>query len=256
MIAAIIQARMTSTRLPSKIMMEVNNRPLLDYMIERVTFIKKIDQIIIATTTNREDDVIEEYAGEKGLSYYRGSEHDVLDRYYQTAKKFSVDHVMRITSDNTLIDPTICDNIIEVYFKTVADYAHTDPTFAEGVDFAVLSYKALEKTWLEANLRSEREHVTLYIHNHPELFNIVTVSNETDDSEYRFTVDEHEDFLVVKTLIENLYKENQQVFLTNEIKHFLDNHPDIYKLNRNVVRNEGLVKSLKVDTLLPPRRKL
>jgi len=247
MLAAIIQARMTSTRLPGKVLKEVMTRPLLSYQIERLRGVRKIEKIIVATTTNREDDPIVDLCNREEVDFYRGSEHDVLDRYYQTAKKFEVEHIMRITSDCPLIDPQICKSVIDVYFKTGADFVHTGLTFAEGVDCEILSFRSLERAWNEANLKSEREHMTLYLHNHPGLFKKITLTNKTDDSRYRFTVDEQEDFLVVKAVLEGLYKKNAQPFTTDEIKKFLDTHEEIFRLNLNIVRNQGLIKSLKQD---------
>jgi spore coat polysaccharide biosynthesis protein SpsF len=250
MLAAIVQARMTSTRLPGKVLKEVMGRPLLWYLVERLRMVDNIEKIIIATTTNKEDNLIIKFCEKTELDYYRGSENDVLDRYYQTAKLFGVEHVMRITSDCPLIDPRICDRVIKEYLSSHADYVHTGPTFAEGVDCEILSFKALEKAWREAGLMSEREHITLYIHNHPELFRKITLTNKTNDSKYRFTVDEQEDFLVVKAMLEGLYKENSPPFTTEEIKDFLDTRQDIFMLNAHIVRNQGLLKSLKEDGIV------
>lgn len=247
MLAAIIQARMTSTRLPGKVLMKVMGRPLLSYQLERLRRVKKIEKIIVATTNNKEDDPIVDLCKNEDVDFYRGSEHDVLDRYYQTATKFGVKHIMRITADCPLIDPAICADVIDVYFKSGADFVHTGLTFAEGVDCEILSFRALERAWNEANLKSEREHITLYLHNHPELFKKITLTNETDDSRYRFTVDEPEDFLVVKAVLEKLYKKNAQLFTTDEIKKFMDTHQEIFRLNLNIVRNQGMMKSLKED---------
>lgn len=246
-ITAIVQARMTSTRLPGKVLMEVMGRPLLSYQIERIRFSKRIDNIIIATTINKEDNPIVELAQKEGLDCYRGSEDDVLDRYYQAAKKYNAAHIMRLTADCPLIDPDICDRIVKVYFNSGADYVHTGESFAEGFDCGIISFQTLSAAWHEAKLNSEREHVTLYIRNHPEKFYNITVENETDDSNYRITVDEQEDFFVVKAILENLYQEMKNYFTVREIKSFLDNHPEIYKLNADIIRNEGLLKSLLED---------
>lgn len=235
---------MTSTRLPGKVLKEVMGRPLLSYLIERLRACRLLEKIVIATTTKKEDDAVLLLAEKESLPIYRGSENDVLDRYYQTGRKFGVEHVVRVTSDCPLIDPQICDHVVEVYLRADVDYVHTDPTFAEGVDCEAFSFKALEKAWHGASLKSEREHVTLYFHNHPELFKKVTLVNETDDSRYRITVDEKEDFLVVKAILENLYKGKDHYFSIQEIKSFLDTHPEIYKLNAHIIRNEGLLKSL------------
>ena len=254
-VTAIIQARMTSTRLPGKVLLKVMGRPLLSYQIERLSFSKRIDNIIIATTTNKEDNPIVELAQKESLNCYRGSEDDVLDRYYQAAKKYNVKHIMRLTADCPLIDPDICDNITDVYFESGADYIRTGESYAEGLDCEIIDFGALAKEWLKAKLKSEREHVTLYILNHAELFKTMIKENEIDDSMYRFTVDEERDFLVVKAILKNLYKENDGYFTVREIKLYLDAHPEVYRLNSDIIRNEGLLKSLRNDRRHEPLSK-
>ena len=244
---AIIQARMTSTRLPGKVLMEVMGRPLLSFQIERLRFSKMIDSIIIATTTNKEDDRISELAIKEGLNIYRGSEGDVLDRYYLAAKEYKVKHIMRLTADCPLIASEVIDSIASTYFESGVDYIRTGETFAEGLDCEIIGFRALAKAWLKAKLESEREHVTLYIRNHPEFFKTIVEENVTDDSRYRITVDEEEDFIVVKTILENLYKDEKIYFSIGEIKNFLNENPDTYQLNRKIIRNEGLLKSQQND---------
>jgi len=246
-VTAIIQARMTSTRLPGKVLMEVMGRPLLSYQVERLRFSKRIADIIIATTVNREDDPIAELARMEGVDLFRGSELDVLDRYYQAAKLGNSRHIARFTADCPLIDPKICDQLVEKYFFKQADYLCMGPSFAEGLGCELFSFAALEKAWEEADLKSEREHVTRYFHNHLDKFHCITIENETDDSKYRVTVDEKKDFLVVKALFENLYVKNEEPCSISEIKNFLDVHPEIFSLNAGIVRNEGLLKSLIED---------
>ena len=247
MTAAVIQARMMSTRLPGKVLKPIMGRPMLSYQIERLRFCRSLDEIIIATTINSNDDPIIAFAEKEGLKFYRGSEEDVVDRYYQTAKKFRIDPIVRVTSDCPLIDPALCDHFIQVYINSNVDYVHTGNTFAEGLDCEIISFNALEKIWREASLKSEREHVTLYLNNHPELFKKFTLVSETDDSRYRICVDEPEDFSVVKMIFEALYRNNAQPFSFAKVKNFLDNNPSIYKLNSSVMRNEGLLKSLAKD---------
>jgi len=248
-VTAVIQARMSSARLSGKVLMEVMGRPLLSYQIERLRFSKRIFDIIIATTINKEDDSIAELAKKEGLQVYRGSEDDVLDRYYQAAKEYNAEHIMRLTADCPLIDPAICDQVAEYYISSKLDYVRTGKTFAEGLDCELFSFRALEKAWKNAQLKSEREHVTLYFRNHPELFQFKQLGCETDDSKYRITVDQEEDYLVVKAIIENLYSRNDEYFKIEEIKSFLEANPNIFAINRNITRNEGLVKSLDEDAL-------
>jgi spore coat polysaccharide biosynthesis protein SpsF len=248
-VTAIIQARMTSTRLPGKVLMEVMGRPLLSYQIERLRFCKRIDEIIIATTTNKEDDPIVELVQKEGLNFYRGLENDVLDRYYQAAKEYEAVHIMRLTADCPLIQPDICDSIANAYFESNVDYIRTGKTFAEGLDCEIIGFKALAQAWREAKLKAEREHVTLYISKHPEFLKTMVKENDTDDSNYRITVDEEEDFIVVKTILENLYKGEGTWFSIGEIKRFFKENPSIYQLNTGIIRNEGLLKSLQNDKI-------
>ena len=246
-VIAIVQARMTSTRFPGKVLTKVMGRPLLSYQIERLRLSKMIDKIIIATTVNKGDDPIVKLCQKERFNFYRGSEDDVLDRYYQTAKKYNATHIMRLTADCPLIDPDICDRIADVYFESGVEYIRAGETFAEGLDCEIIGFVALAKAWLEAESKAEREHVTLYLRNHPELFKAMIKENETDDSRYRLTVDEERDFLVVKAILENLYKGNDSYFTVREIKSYLDSHPEVYRLNSDIIRNEGLLKSLQGD---------
>ncbi len=250
MIGAIVQARMTSSRLPGKVMMEIQGRPVIDYLFERLSFCRKLQTVVLATTTNREDDPVIEYSQQKGIPFFRGSEHDVLDRYYQAALRFGITHIMRITGDCPLLDPDICDRLIEAYLNEQVDYIVTAQTYAEGLDCEVFSFEALETAWKDAKLQTEREYVTQYFHNHSDHFKMSILPSEKDDSKYRFTVDEKEDFVVVKAILEGLSRQGKDFFTSEDIKIFLDTHPDIYQLNAHIIRNEGLLKSLKDDHLV------
>lgn len=254
-ISVIIQARMTSSRLPGKVLLQIMDRPLLSYQLERVRCIKSIKDIVLATTINNDDDRFEKIAIQEGVKLYRGSEHDVLDRYYQAALKYGAVNVMRITADCPLIDPRVCECVVDEFVRSGSDFVETGPTFAEGIDCEVLSFSALEKSWRNAKLNSEREHVTLYINNNsPGLFKKVTLVNNTDDGKYRLTVDEADDFVVVKSIFEHLYRTSKPIFFTDEIKSFLDSHPEIFEVNSHIMRNEGLVKSLKNDGVIEKER--
>jgi len=244
----ILQARMASTRLPGKVLMHVMGRPLLGYQIERLRFSDMINEIIVATTVNQEDDPIIAFCQKEGLGFYRGSEDDVLDRYYRTAKEYDAKHIMRVTADCPFVEPKICDSLVKKYFETGLDYIKTGLSFAEGVGCEVFSFASLERAWREAKLQSEREHVTLYIRNNPTKFRCMNLENESDDSKYRITVDEKEDFMVVKSILENVSSAGNIEYLDIEaIKRFLDLNPEIGKINSHIIRNEGLLKSLRED---------
>lgn len=247
MFTAIIQARMTSTRLPGKVLKEVLGRPLLSYQIERLRRVKEIEQIVLATTTNQEDDPIVALCEKEGVLLYRGSEDDVLDRYYKAATQYNADPILRVTADCPLLDVDVFRLTIETFQSGKFDYVQTGQSFAEGLDCEIVSYSALNRAAQEAKLKSEREHVTLYIRKHPELFCIKILENTTDDSKYRITIDEPQDFKVVRAIIESLYPTNT-FFDIGHIKKFLDSHPEIFSLNSSIIRNEGLLKSLQADS--------
>lgn len=245
MILAIIQARMRSTRLPNKTMLRVLGRPLIDYLLERLSKSRKIDQIIVATTKNREDDQIADFVKCRGYNIFRGSEMDVLARFYYAAKKYQPKHIVRITGDCPLIDPQICDLLIEQYLRQGVDYARLSPKFAEGLDCEVFSYNVLKYCFINAKFKSEREHVTLYVHDNINLFKKLILDNYIDDSKFRITVDEPEDFQVVKTIIESLTNQGSLPLKFTAIKQFLLKHPDILEINTHIIRNQGLLISLK-----------
>lgn len=247
MILAVVQARISSKRLPGKVMKTVLGKPLIGYLLERLSFAKLIDKVVVATSTDTKNDQIVQYVQSLGFEVYRGKEDDVLDRYYQAALLYKADDIVRITGDCPLLDPAVCDEAIKAYENEGVDYVHTGPTFTEGLDCEVFSFKALEIAWKGSKLKSEREHVTQYFYKHPELFKKITLVNKTDDSKYRITLDEEEDFIVIKAILEQFAKEEKKFFKAEAIKSFLNAHPDIYKINTRIVRNENLLKSLKED---------
>jgi spore coat polysaccharide biosynthesis protein SpsF len=249
LIVAIVQARMNSKRLPGKVLLPVNGVPVIDYVFSRVGSVKEINKVVLATTTNGDDDPLIEFAENNSVSYFRGSENDVLERFYLCALQEKADYIMRITSDCPLIDPSICSHLIKVYKMMDVDYVNTGSSFAEGLDCELFTFKALKRAYLNAKLSSEREHVTMYLHNNPEEFNIYTLENNTDDSRYRFTLDQDEDYQVICAIIESLAVQNIAL-TTNNIKVFLDNNREIFNLNQNILRNEGLQKSLNNDSML------
>ncbi len=247
MIIAIVQARMDSQRLPGKVMKEVMGKPLIGYLFERLKHAKNIDKILLATSVHESNNGLCEYAQSIGIDVFRGREDDVLDRFYQAAKLSKAKAIMRLTGDCPLIDPKLCDLLIQTFQDKNVDFVHTGQTFAEGLDCEIFSFEALEKSWKEAVLRSEREHLTMYMHNHPEFFKKMTLENSQDDSNQRFSVDEEEDFQVVRAILEALYKDENRVFGIADIKEFLNTNEEIKNLNRHIIRNEGLKKSLEED---------
>lgn len=237
---------MTSTRLPGKVLKTVLGRPLLEYQLERLRRATGINRIIVATTTNVEDDQIVDFCAQQRVPVFRGLEQDVLDRYYQTALRFSIDPIVRITGDCPLIDPQIVDRLVTTFQNGAYDFVHSGPTFAEGLDCEIFTLAALERAWKEAIKPSEREHATLYLHRHSEFFRKHTLDNGSDDSRFRITVDEPEDFEVVKIIIEALYPRHPE-FTGEDVLQYLSAHPEMMATNSHIVRNEGLLKSLSAE---------
>jgi glutamate-1-semialdehyde aminotransferase/spore coat polysaccharide biosynthesis protein SpsF (cytidylyltransferase family) len=246
MIVAIIQARMASTRLPGKVLKDLVGHPLLWHVIQRVSRAKRIDKIVVATSTKTTDDPIEFFCAREGIACLRGSEEDVLDRYYQAARQWKAEVVVRITGDCPLIDPEVTDRVIEAFQQGEYDYVSNilRYTYPNGLDVEVFSYAALTRAWQEAQSPTEREHVTPYLRNSGE-FRVSGVENEIDLSpqDYRWTVDEPSDLEFVREVYRYLYRENQ-VFLMGEILNLLAEHPELLHINPGRIRNEGYYLSI------------
>jgi len=247
MVVVIVQARMGSSRLPGKVMKNVLGKPLISYLLERVSRAKKVDKIILATTSKTEDNVLADYANSIGHDVFRGSEDDVLSRYYEAFKSIgsndNENSIVRITGDCPLVEPKLIDKVIDKYIDEDMDYVALTPDFAEGLDVEIFSESLLNQAFNEAKLPSEREHVALFFHNNSKFFKMSRVENDVDDSHYRITVDELEDFGVIKSIIEYFDKNNLKLNFKN-IKHYLDTHQEIFNLNAHILRNEGLKRSL------------
>lgn len=245
----ITQARYGSTRLPGKVLKEINGKSLLQIHLERLKKCKSVSEIIVATTTNSEDQVIYDKAIEWGFTSSRGSESDVLDRFYQAVKDKNADWIVRVTSDCPLIDPVLVDNVIDFVQLNNKDYGANIiiENFPDGQDIEVFKFSALEKAWHNAKLLSEREHVTPYIRNNSNLkgeniFSSISYKNSIDYSKIRITVDESSDFELIKTIITELGCNKSWLEYTEYI---INNQ--LFEINGNIIRNEGYLKSLKND---------
>jgi len=250
-IIAIIQVRLDSSRFPKKALSQLIDKPMIIHVIDRAKQSKHIDQLVVATSTRKIDDPIIDVVSKQGISVFRGSADDVLDRYYKAAKKYHADIIVRITGDCPLIDPVIIDKVIQCYIDGKYDYVSNtiDQTYPDGLDTEVFSYKALEKTWKEAKLLSEREHVTPYIVNHPEKFKLINVRNDVDLSHMRWTVDYEKDLEYVKEIYGRLYKKDS-IFLMDDILQLLEKNPELNKINIGITRNEGYLRSLDKDKII------
>jgi len=238
-IVAIIQARMTSTRLPGKVLMDIEGKPMLWHLIERLKRSKRLNGIILAIPDTKENDTLEKYAQNNNIRYFRGSEEDVLSRYYEAAKKFGVDIIVRITSDCPLIDPQIVDNIIEKHLRTGADYTSNaiKRTFPRGLDAEVFNFIVLETAHKEAKDQSDKEHVTLYIRNNSQIFNLADVMGDIDYSGMRWTVDEASDLDFVREIYKRLYR-SDKIFFTNDIITILKKYPKLEDINKSVKQKD------------------
>ena len=247
MIGCIIQARMGSTRLPGKVMMKLDEKnTVLDNVINQLSFCKLIDKKIIATTNLKQDDVIEKQSKNLGIEYFRGESLDVLDRYYQCAKKFGIGHIVRITSDCPLIDPEIVDRVIKKYLTEEYDYVSNTlvRTFPIGTDIEIFSFSLLEKSWKNASLNSDREHVTSYIRNKKISCKLGNLENKEKLDHLRLTLDKIDDLKLIRKIIEKIKK---SPILLNDILDLELNHPELFKINSHIPQNEGMLHSLKRD---------
>jgi spore coat polysaccharide biosynthesis protein SpsF len=245
-IGCIIQARLGSTRLPNKIIQLLDQKStVLDYVINQTTNSKLIEKIIIATTNLVEDDVILKTVSKKNLDYFRGDSNDVLDRYYQCAKKFSLSTIVRITSDCPLVDPNIIDDSIKFFKNNSFDYvSNVHPqTFPIGIAVEVFSFESLQKAWKNAKLPSEREHVTPYLYNNKK-FNIYNLEYSTNLTSIRITIDRENDLKLVRNVVSKI--KNRPILLSDIVK-LHNEDPKMFKLNLDYDINEGYLKSLKDD---------
>lgn len=234
MIGCIIQARLGSTRFPKKILSSVNlSDSVLSFGIKQIQQSTLIDKLIIATTNLPEDDELVNYIKKLNITAFRGNSVDVLDRYYQCAKKFSFSIIVRITSDCPLIDPIIMDEVISNFLnnKNSFDYAsnvHPQRTFPHGSDVEIFTFEALETAWKEAKKSSEREHVTPYLYNNQK-FKLFNHTSKNDLSDFRWTIDYFEDLELVKEIISKIQK---RPILIKDIITLISKNPDLKKINQ------------------------
>ena len=237
-IIAIIQARMGSSRLPGKVLKEISGKPMLVHVVERVRKASSIDQVVVATTTDASDDAIETLCHEKSYLCYRGSLHDVLDRFYQTARLYQADSSVRITADCPLLDVEILEKTVRRFIESHADFAANrlpppfKRTYPIGLDVEVCTSAALQKAWNEAREKYEREHVMPYLYQVEGRFKVVRVENDVDYGNWRLTVDTPEDLEMVRKIFDH-FKENP--FGWMDVIHYLEAHPEIARLNAGIV---------------------
>lgn len=233
----IVQARMTSTRLPGKVLKTVLDKTLLAYMVERLRRVKLADEIVIATTLNDTDQPIVEECERLGVAYTRGSENDVLARYYEAAKLHKADVIVRVTSDCPAIEPAVMDQVIRFYFDHPGEYQYVSnsltQSFPYGLAVEVFPFTALEEAYREATAEPEREHVSPFIYTRPERYRIGQVVHPVNHSHHRWTVDTPEDFELIKRIFEALYPVKPE-FEMADVLALLEKHPDWVEINSHV----------------------
>jgi len=237
-IIAIVQARMGSTRLPGKVLMDLAGETVLGRVIKRLRRAALINELVVATTTSVADDAIVKESSRLGVLVFRGSELDVLDRYWQASLKYGADAVVRITSDCPFIDPELVDQTIRVFLDQQADYANnvSPRTYPRGMEAEVFTSAALKRAWKEASVLYQREHVTPYFYEHQEFFHLVSTSGCSDCSCYRWTVDTAEDLRLMREVYTRF--EGRDDFSWHEIIELMRREPALADLNAHIVQKQ------------------
>lgn len=247
----IIQARCGSSRLPGKVLKDIEGKTALERMLDRVKQSQRIDEVMIATTLKKEDIPIVQLTSQLGYRVFAGSSDDVLDRYYQAARLIKPEYVIRLTADCPLFDWRVLDDAIDALLPEADDLAMFSETFPDGQDLEILRFSALETMWKKADLLSEREHVTVYLKNHRDQFRtqdfVCKLGNLNAE---RWTLDEKEDLEMIRAVYKFFAPRTD--FSMQEIYTFLSAHPDIRGINQKYIRNEGLLKSLSNDRVISP----
>jgi spore coat polysaccharide biosynthesis protein SpsF len=235
-IVAIIQARMGSTRLPGKVLMDLAGETVLARVVNRLRLCKRIDEILVATTDMPADDAIVAECRKIKAQVARGDQNDVLDRYYRAAQLTKAEIIVRITSDCPLIDPVITGKTIAAFLESRPDYASNalERTYPRGLDTEVFSFDVLARAWSEARKSYEREHVTPYIYERPEIFKILSVKGDDDLSTHRWTVDTPEDLELVRAIYTRLG--NKPDFSWRDVLAAVEREPELMELNRQVMQ--------------------
>jgi len=233
--AIIVQARCGSSRLPSKVLLKLDNKTILEHVIDRVKGVKNIKKIIIATTNKKKDEKIIKIAKQNKCNYYAGSEKNVLNRYYEAAKKFNIKTIIRICSDSPFIDPLIILKGLKIYRKNKYDYVSNiiEPTYPAGMSVEIFNFKSLQKSNYANTDMDEKEHVTPYIYRNPKIFNIKNFKINKKCKKYRLSIDYKEDYLActeIQKIISKLNLPNSKITL-QKLSKIIDNNPSIRRIN-------------------------
>jgi spore coat polysaccharide biosynthesis protein SpsF len=256
MILAILQARASSRRLPGKVLKPILGRPMLERQIERLRRARRLDKLVVATSTDASDDAIAALCRSLGVDCFRGSLDDVLDRFYQAARPEAPRAVVRLTGDCPLADPEVVDQLVDSHLAGGFDYTSNvvRRSYPDGLDAEVMAFHCLETAWREATLPSEREHVTPYIRAQRERYRFGDLVQPRDLSGQRWVVDDPADFAFVSAIYEALYPANP-AFTTADVVALLERRPDIAAMMGNAPTNEGYQRSLAADAAVLAARK-
>lgn len=237
-ILAIVQARLNSQRFPKKVLQIINGKTLIEILLNRLCKSKLISEIVVATTDTHFDDELAFLISDLGFEVFRGSENDVLDRFYKASRKYSPELVVRITADCPMIDAEIIDRVIELLISTNSDYCSNNKpaTFPDGFDVEVFSFKSLHDAWEVSVNKYDREHVTPFLYNNPDIFKICNLNYQKDLSKLRLTVDEKIDFDVVKGVFKEFEDFNFGILDIDKLAEF---KPELFMANQNIKRNQG-----------------
>ena len=249
----IIQARTASTRFPKKILNKIDEmHTVLEFLIKQLKNSRKIDKIVIATTCSNDDEKIIELCKQLDLDFFQGDENDLVDRYYKCAKKFNFENIIRITSDCPLMDPYLIDDGISKFLEEKCDYlTNSTGSFPHGVDFSIFKFSVLEKTWKNARLLSEKEHIIPYMEKNESNFNTIFIKNDNDHSKFRITLDWPDDLELLRIIVSRI--DNRPILIQDVVK-LLDNNLNLLKINDGHNRDEGYLKSLKNDKISNQRK--
>ena len=237
-VVAIVQARMKSTRLPGKVLLPIQGEPMLTWVVERARLAKTVDEVIVATTTDRSDNAVDNHCNARDFTIYRGDPVDVLDRYWNTVELFDVDVIVRLTADCPLMDPELIDATVEPLMdkEDPVDFATTrlpwERTYPIGLDVEVSTREALRRAWQEAAESHQREHVMPYLYENPEQFRILLLNAEEDYGDLRWTVDTKEDLAFIREIVARL--PDRSSFRWHDILSIVTEEPELQAINAGV----------------------
>lgn len=246
-VGAIVQARLSSERLPKKVLLPLSGRPVLWHVLNRLQRCRRLDLVVLATSTKKEDKALKKISDSLSAPIFFGSLNDVLSRFYYAAKKYRFDAIVRVTADCPLIDPVIVDEVIEKFIEGGFDFYELCGEFPDGLDVSIFAFNALEYAFKNARMPSDREHVAaVFFRSNKGKLKVGGYEKFKEKGNYRWTLDEPRDYEFLQKVFAELYKENG-TFYYQDVFDLLDRKPELAEINSGIIRNEGLLKSLEED---------